>query len=88
MRVVSLVFFLLAGGMAVGFGPWTPLGTALFFLSPDAPMALESGIRRSLPMWFWNPLMTTILGWPSWIFPLTFALFMLLLTIGRPSGRA
>jgi hypothetical protein len=88
MRVVSLVFFLVSGALAAGLGPWTSLGTALFFLGPDVPSAIQSGFARSLPTWFWNPLMTTILSWPSWIFPLAVALFSLLLTIGRPNRRA
>jgi hypothetical protein len=78
---------LLAGALAAGFGLWTPLSIALFLTDPSLPNAVQSGVQRSLPPWFWNPLFSEILSWPSWVFPLVIGLFSWLLTIGRPSPR-
>ena len=87
MRVFSFVMLLVAVVVALGLGPRAPLSTALFFVSPSIPSALQSVVQQTLPRWFWDPLTVEILSWPAWVFPLVFALFSLLLTIGRPSRR-
>jgi hypothetical protein len=78
--ISAVVLLALAGGIALGFGPWTPLGGVIFELYPPFLNTLQAGVQRRLAPELWDLVFLPMLTAPAWLIP--FILGDLLLVIG------
>jgi hypothetical protein len=78
--VLGALLELSAVGLAVWFGPFTPLGAAIFQAVPAFLNTLQAGVQRRLSPELWDFAFLPALEAPVWVIP--FALGSLLLLIG------
>jgi len=81
VRILSGVLLLLAAGLAVWFGPGTPLGAAVYALDPPFLNTLQAGVQRRLSPALWDQGFLPVLEQPAWLVPLALGLLLLLLSV-------
>ncbi|PWS36254.1 hypothetical protein DFH01_13800 [Falsiroseomonas bella] len=80
MIILAAMLLALAGGIAIWFGPWTPLGALIFELYPPFLNTLQAGVQRRIAPELWDLVFLPVLTAPAWVIP--FVLGDLLLVIG------
>jgi hypothetical protein len=86
VKVVGTLFALLAAGVAVWFGPGTPLGAAIFQIAPPFLNTLQAGVQRRLSPELWDSVFLPALEAPVWLIPLVLAVPLLLIGFARRRG--
>jgi hypothetical protein len=69
MRLIGLVFLLLAAGVFVVFGG-DPLGALLFRLDPGILNLAQAVVQRYLLPMLWDDVLLPVLEAPGWVVPL------------------
>lgn len=69
MRLIGLVFLLLAAGVFVVFGG-DPLGALLFRLDPGILNLAQAVVQRYLLPMLWDDVLLPVLEAPVWVVPL------------------
>jgi hypothetical protein len=78
--VAGALFELFAMGLAAWFGPFTPLGAAIFQVAPPFLNTLQAGVQRRLSPELWDSVFLPVLEAPVWVIP--FAIGAVLVLIG------
>jgi hypothetical protein len=85
LLALGVAFLVLAGVAAVVFGPWAPLGEAIYTLFPPFLNTLQAGVQRRLAPWLWDDVLLPVLVLPGWV-PFT-AIGLLLVALGGVRRR-
>jgi hypothetical protein len=83
--ILGAVLLVLAGGIAVWFGPSAPLGALIFALYPPFLNTLQAGVQRRVAPELWDVAFLPLLTAPAWLIP--FLLGLLLLAVGALRRR-
>jgi len=86
VKVVGILFALIAAGVAAWFGPGTPLGAAIFQVAPPFLNTLQAGVQRRLSPELWDSVFLPALEAPVWLIPLVLAVPLLLIGFARRRG--
>jgi hypothetical protein len=86
VKVVGILFALIAAGVAAWFGPGTPLGAAIFQVAPPFLNTLQAGVQRRLSPELWDSVFLPALEAPVWLIPLVLAAPLLLIGFARRRG--
>jgi hypothetical protein len=68
MRLIGLVFLLLAAGLFVMFGA-DPLGALVFRLDPSWLSLVQAGVQRYLLPMLWDDVLLPVLEAPAFVAP-------------------
>jgi hypothetical protein len=92
IRFLGLLIFaasfvaLIADGirsLAAGRIVLTPLGQSWFAINPDSMNAVEWMVERYLHPYVWNPLIQTVLSWPTFAVGSMVGILLMLAGSGR-----
>lgn len=79
LRLLGILFLMLAVGLAVLARPSTPLGEVIFHAYPPLLNTLQAGVQRRVSPALWDQVFLPVLEAPSWVVPAVLGtLFMLL----------
>ena len=83
MMILGAVLLVLAGGIAVWFGPSAPLGALIFAIHPPFLNTLQAGVQRRIAPELWDVAFLPVLTAPAWLIPAVLGALLLALGIRR-----
>ena len=87
MKLFAYINLSLAIGLVLAFGLGTSLAGVVYYTSPALYAELTGAIARIPARGGMRALVTDIVGWPAWVFPLALAALAGVLTMGRSERR-
>lgn len=63
------------------------LGKLWFELSPGSLNGLQAGVERYLSVWFWDAVLSPMLHWPAFLYPMVPGLLLAIFCRRRKEGR-
>lgn len=87
MKLFAYISLSLAIGMVLAFGLGTSLVGVVYYTSPALHAELAGAIARIPARGGMQRLVTDLVGWPAWIFPLALAAFAAVFALGRLERR-